>query len=323
MSSWTADLALDALLADFRPPPMPVGLAERVAAAALALPQAAASSRGSQPPRGDRRGRWLRRPLLAGGVALGIAFTGAVAASIAGVELPRPVAALLEKLPLVGKAAPEPAPAPPSAPRRTSQAAPPTAVPAAETPPVEMPSVLPPRIERRVERLERAQEIVAERRAAGLPTPRADRMERMLERRRAAGLPTPRADRIERLLEQRRAARTAGSGVPLPRDERIEPPRTRHETAGQPVPLPPRDTPPQPMQRVEPSAVTPAPDRASPASSTQLRDAASAQQRRAWLRQQQMLRIERLERLRRAQDRRATIRRAPAQRMILRPTSRR
>ncbi len=334
MSSWTADLALDALLADFRPPPVPAGLAERVAAAALALPQEIATP----PSRPRAARRWLRRPLLAGGVALGIAFTGAVAATIAGVELPRPVAAVLEKLPLVGKAAPEPSPAPPAVPRRTSQTAPAPATPAVEAPSVETPPVLPPRVERRVERLELAREIVAARRAAGLPTPRADRMERMLERRRAAGLPTPRADRIERVLEQRRAARGAGTGVPLPRDvpietrrERlrqwIEAQRDRREAAGQPAapprrePTPSSATPPP----VEPGAAVPMPEpnQPSPVSRTQLRDAASAEQRRAWLRQQQILRIERLERLRRAQDRRATIRRAPVQRMILRPTSRR
>lgn len=314
MSSWTADLALDALLADFRPPPVPAGLAERVAAAALALPQGVPAS----PSRPRHARRWLRRPLLAGGVALGIAFTGAVAASIAGVELPRPVAAVLEKLPLVGKAAPEPEPAPSPAPRRTSQTAP-TPTPAAGPLPAPTAPVLPPRLERRVERLERAREIVAERRAAGLPTPRADRIERMLERRRAAGLPTPRADRIERILERRRAARAVGAGVPLPADMPIETPREglrpplREQASPQPAP-----------QRIEQSVAAPtaAPDQTSPASSAQLRDAASTEQRRAWLRQQQILRQQRLERLRRAQDRRATVQRSPVQRMILRPAPR-
>lgn len=316
MSSWTADLALDALLADFRPPPVPAGLAERVVAAALALPHSAAAP----PSRPRHARRWLRRPLLAGGVALGIAFTGAVAASIAGVELPRPVAAMLEKLPLIGKAQPEPesAPAPASVSRRAApEPARPPAVPVAEAPP-EAPPVLPPRLERRVERLERAREIVSERRAAGLPTPRADRIERMLERRRAAGLPTPRADRIERLLEQRRAARAAGTAVPMPPEISVETPRER---LGPSL----RVAPPQPAPpRVEPSAAapTPAPDQTSPASNPHLRDAATAEQRRAWLRQQQILRLRQLERLRRAHDRRATIQRAPAQRMILRPTPR-
>jgi hypothetical protein len=335
MSSWTADLALDALLADFRPPPVPRGLAGRVAAAALALAQEPASPRVSPAPRHDRRGRWLRRPLLVGGAALGLAFTGALAASFAGVELPRTVAAVLEKLPLVGKAAPEPAPSPQPASRRSSQAAPTPPAPIAETPAMEAPPVLPLRIERRVERIERAQEIVAERRAAGLPTPRADRMERMLERRRAAGLPTPRADRVERLLEQRRAARAAGTAVPLPPDAPVETPRerlrrwideqrARRDAAAPPTPPAARETQQAPPPRVEPVATTPAPDQASPASGTQLRDAPSADQRRAWLRQQQILQQQRLERLRRAQDRRATtIRRAPTQRVILRPTSRR
>lgn len=233
MSGAATNLSLDALLADFRPPPMADGLADRVVAAALALPQAPAAAATSRGPRHDRRGRWLRRPLLIGGTALGIAFTGAVAASLAGVELPRPVAAWVEKLPLIGKAASEPV-APPVS-RRSAErppAPPPRPEPSRAPPTMQESPPLPPRLERRIERLERAREIVEARRAAGLPTPRADRIEARRERmreivaaRRAAGLPTPRADRLEarhervrQLLETRRQRETtaAPTAVALP-----------------------------------------------------------------------------------------------------------
>lgn len=291
MSGAIADRALDALIAELRPPPVPLGLADRVAAAALALPQGAPVPPAA--PRHIRRG--LHRPLLIGAAALGLAFASAVAASLAGLDLPRPVAAVIEKLPLVGKAEPEaPPPARPT-PRPAAQRAappPPVAAPVAP-PPVEAPPVLPPHQERVVRRIEQAREIVAERRAAGLPTPRADRFERMLERRRAAGLPTPRADRIERLLEQRRAARpeaTPPRALPLPA-------------------LPPQPSPP----RAEPAPASPAPDQPRPASTAPQRDAVGAEQRRAWFRHQQLLRLER----------RATIRRMQGRPTLARPGPRR
>ena len=86
------DHALDALLAEYTVPPVPAGLAARVAAAALAMPQEprAPVARRAAAPRHDRRGRWLRRPLLAGGVALGLAVSGAVAAKLAGVRVDWP-----------------------------------------------------------------------------------------------------------------------------------------------------------------------------------------------------------------------------------------
>jgi hypothetical protein len=162
---------------------------------------------------------------------------------------------------------------------------------------------LPPRQERVVRRIEQAREIVAERRAAGLPTPRADRLERMLERRRAAGLPTPRADRIERLLEQRRAARDAARPEPLP-------PRIIPLPAVPPQPVPPRTEPP-------PASLVPDQPQSAPAAPQ--RNAATLEQRRAWLRQQQLLRLERLERLRRLQERRPTLQRMQNRPTLIRP----
>lgn len=225
MSSRPADRVLDALLAELRPPAMSDGLAERVAAAALALPQQASAVYAA--PRHARR--WLRRPLLVGGAALGLAFTGAVAATFAGVELPRPVAAVIEKLPLVGKApVPEPRPAPPL---RRAVERPPQPAPQPKhldtAPPLQPLPPLSPRFERRLDRLEQRQEIIAARRAAGLPTPGADRREARRERmreivaaRRAAGLPTPHADRMEARearvrahLEERRRQREAGEST--------------------------------------------------------------------------------------------------------------
>ena len=97
---------LDALLSSYTPPPAPPGLAGRIADAALAHEQA--------PPLGalrrswrDRRGAWLRRPLIAGGVAIGLAFSGAVAATLAGVEvvLPPRVQTVLAEVPFFGRMA--------------------------------------------------------------------------------------------------------------------------------------------------------------------------------------------------------------------------
>ena len=120
--------ALDALLAEYTAPPVPAGLAARVAAAALALPQEprVRDARRATAPRHDRRGRWLRRPLLLGGVALGLAVSGAVAATLAGIRIDWPaVEAVLGDLPFVGgeassessapaRNAPPPAPALPA-----------------------------------------------------------------------------------------------------------------------------------------------------------------------------------------------------------------
>lgn len=207
MSAPTPDDRLAALLAAHRPPPPPEGLAARIAAHATSLPQ--------EPPLGalrrawrNRRGAWMRRPVLAGAAALGLAVSSAVAATYAGLPLPRPVERIIAELPFV------PAAAPRQSEGRASEAPKPPA-PAAEK------AVSAPAPGSIDARLQRAREIVAARRAAGLATPRADRIERALkavEARRAAGLPTPTADRIEAAIERRRASEQQG-GAPARLDE--------------------------------------------------------------------------------------------------------
>jgi hypothetical protein len=126
------DHALDALLAEYIAPPVPASLAAHVAAAALALPQeprAGHARRAVAVRRHDRRGKWLRRPLLLGGVALCLAVSGAVAATLAGFRLdPAAVEAVLGDLPFLG---PEPQrPAPPLPPAASPAQAPPAVEPA-------------------------------------------------------------------------------------------------------------------------------------------------------------------------------------------------
>lgn len=239
MSDPARDPALDALLAEYAAPSAPPDLARRVTAAALALPQAPAPSRWRAAR--DRRGGWLRRPLLVGGAALGLAFSGAVASTYAGVELPRPVQAVIDKLPFVARKTPDLPTAQVRAevPAREGQEV--AAAPAARPP--ERPlatfwrSLTPEQQDRlrqapAVQRLVVAKQIVDARRAAGLPTPRADIIERAIERRRAAiaaGEPVPprpgqalraqRRERIREAIEARRAevqtAPTPESAVPL------------------------------------------------------------------------------------------------------------
>lgn len=187
---------LAGLLADFQPPPVPAGLADRVAVAALGHRQEAAA--GPRPARRDRRGRWLIRPLLGATAAAGLVFSSAVAASLAGVPLPQSMQKVVDALPLVGKQVDD-EPAPPAPARRVvaPQAAPPTPRPAPVAEPVPDPTP----------RVSAFRRHVQERRAAGLPTPGADRLEQRMERRRAAGLPVPTDQQMERILERRAAAR--------------------------------------------------------------------------------------------------------------------
>ncbi len=202
---------LDALLSELTPPPVPAGLAARAADAALALAQAPALPAG-RGDRRDRRGAWLRRPLIAGGIALGLAFSGAVAATLAGVEvaLPPKVQTVLAEVPFFGRMAKaEPsAPAPAPAPRR--RAAPPPAAPVEAAPTLTEPDPMQQmRRARAVRRYLIARQIVAERRAAGLPTPRADRIEQVIEQRlvRQGVLPADPVERAEIRDEARRAWR--------------------------------------------------------------------------------------------------------------------
>ena len=186
------DHALDALLAEYVAPPVPAGLAARVAAAALALPQEprlAYARRGTATKRHDRRGKWLRRPLLAGGVALGLAVSGAVAATLAGWRIDWPaIEKVLDGLPWLDRdtqprsavppRAPPPAPAPlvvepvpaepiPAAPRADAAPPAPRAAPApVETASVELPDQGPPPPEipeaRLIERRPAAQPLAAD-----------------------------------------------------------------------------------------------------------------------------------------------------------------
>ncbi|MGQ0660606.1 hypothetical protein [Sphingosinicella sp.] len=139
------DRALDILLAEFVPPPAPAGLAARVAAAALALPQEPRAY-ARRAPR-DRRRSWLRRPMLVGGVALGLAVSGAVAATLAGVRLDRLpiVEAVLARFSPPPAAAPRPAPAAPPrlAPPVVEPAPAPTPQPLPEAPRASPPPALP------------------------------------------------------------------------------------------------------------------------------------------------------------------------------------
>jgi hypothetical protein len=177
--SGSPDKRLDALLHDLPPaPPVAAGLAARVLAAAAATPQETRPASARRAARRDRRGKWLRRPLLAGTAALGLVFTSAVAATLAGVPIPQKIAAVFfpeEKAPeprpvVAPRRAPRPAPAA-AAPVQTAEAA-----PAAEAP-IWSPGAGPWR------RLFMAERIIAARRAMGLPTPGADRVERQLRRR--------------------------------------------------------------------------------------------------------------------------------------------
>jgi hypothetical protein len=203
------DLRLDALLRDLPPsPPVPADLAARVLAAAAAAPQEPRPARARRAAaRHDRRGRWLRRPLLAGTAALGLIVTSAVAATLAGVPIPQKIASVF----FPEEKAPEPKQAPPprraprpvrpaAAPVRTAEAAPATDAPLWE----QRPNLW--------RRLFMAERIVTARRAMGLPTPRADRVERRLRRRAEmwnAATPEQRNLWLERQRDRREARRAA------------------------------------------------------------------------------------------------------------------
>jgi hypothetical protein len=189
---------LDQLLGGYAPPPVPDGLAARAASAAVQMPQ----ERGIKPwPRGSVRGGW-RRGMLVGGAALGLAFTSAVAAEVvSGGRIEIPVAhQLVEAVPIL-KATAHPREGPVQLASLERKRAPvEVAPPAAEAAPAEQP-IAATRRERFIRKFEEAQKQVAERRAAGLPTPNADRIERkakrIVERREAAGLPVPSLDEVE------------------------------------------------------------------------------------------------------------------------------
>jgi hypothetical protein len=213
MNGRTPDQRLDALLCDLpAAPPVPAGLAARVLAAAAGAvqePRAARARRSAD--RRDRRGRWLRRPLLAGTAALGLIVTSAVAATLAGVPIPQKIAAVF----FPDTKAPEPVRT--EAPRRVVR---PATAPAAR--PIEVAKAEPapePTLDHQPgpwRRLARIQRIVDARRAMGLPTPGADRLERRLRRRAEMwerATPEQRAHWLQR-QQERRAARQAALATP-------------------------------------------------------------------------------------------------------------
>lgn len=213
--------ALDALLDAYSPPPPAPDLAARIAAIAVTHPQK--NLAGSRWMPRDRRGGWFRRPLIISAAALGLAFSGAVASSYAGVELPMPMRAVVEKLPFVNRKAPS---APPASPSAQAQSRPmPRSHPGAlasdaqqvhERPLFAFWRSLTPWQRERLRRapparrLFVAKQIVDARRAAGLATPRADLIERMIERRRENMATRPIAQQIRQIRrEERRAERRA------------------------------------------------------------------------------------------------------------------
>ncbi len=211
------DNRLDALLRDLPPPPpVPADLAARVLAAAAATPQETRPAHARRAARRDRRGKWLRRPILAGTAALGLVFTSAVAATLAGVPIPQKIAAVF----FSEAKAPEPKQA--AAPRRALRPAPAVAArveSAAAAPAAEAPVWTPrPNMWRRLFMAER---IIAARRAMGLPTPGADRIEwqlRLRAERWQAATPEQRAAWIQR-QQLRRDVRLAMLATPEGRAE--------------------------------------------------------------------------------------------------------
>jgi hypothetical protein len=198
---------LNRLLDSFAPPAVPEGLAARAVAAAIQHPQ---EKDGVRLPwrRGDRRCGW-KRPLWIGSAAIGLAFTSAVAAEVvSGGAIEIPVAhQVVAAIPALNAAA-----HPKTATEHRLAAVHAPKPQPAQAAPVEPSAVQAPASPRReivIQRFHQMQQAVAERRAAGLPTPRADLIERqaktIVERREAKGLPTPSLDEVELRLTLREA----------------------------------------------------------------------------------------------------------------------
>jgi len=190
---------LDQMLGGYAPPPVPDGLAARAAAAAIRERQ----DRGTKLPwrRGGVRGGW-RRGALIGSAALGLVFTSAVAAEVASggrIEIPV-VHQVVEAVPILKATVHKEKPVELASIERTKMRPQPVVVSPQPEVPVEQPVAATPR-ERFMAKFTEAKKQVAERRAAGLPTPNADRIERkakrVIERREAAGLPVPSLDDVE------------------------------------------------------------------------------------------------------------------------------
>jgi len=223
---------LNQFLDGFAPPPVPGGLAARSAQAAARLPQ----ERRSLMPwrRGGVRGGW-RRGMLIGGAALGFAFTSAVAAEVvSGGRISIPVVhQVVASIPVFATHAPK------KTVHLASRSIQPAPKPLEEAPPAPAPMTGRQRL---IQTFTEAKKEVAERRAAGLPTPNADRIERkakrIVERREAAGLPTPSLDEVElrlairewrtmRMLRQVARDPSEITDVQVDRFSRILPPQKR------------------------------------------------------------------------------------------------
>lgn len=159
----------DQLMKGYVPPPVPPGLADRAVAAATAMPQDPGRAAA-----GRRINRRWTRPLWIGAASFGVAFTSAVAATVVSsgrIEIPV-VQQVVEAIPVLNKAVQRDEPV--RVARKIERP-----VNKVEAAPVEAKSNPVPAI-----RNERARERIAA-------------LKQEVERRRAAGLPTPRADRIE------------------------------------------------------------------------------------------------------------------------------
>ncbi len=200
---------LDKLLQGYAPPPVPARLAQRAAAEAVKHAQEAAPA---PPRRRDRRGGW-KRPLWISAASFGLAFTSAVAATVVSggrIEIPvvQPVVQqVVEAVPVLHDAQAK------RAPERIAEAAPQPPPKPAQAAPGNAPQPGEPgfRKVRVMQKLAEAKGQVEARRAAGLPTPRADRIERqakaIVEHREAAGLPTPSVEEVEAGLALRELRR--------------------------------------------------------------------------------------------------------------------
>lgn len=200
---------LDKLLRGYAPPLVPAGLAQRAAAEAINHPQEAGKTLWR---RRDRRGGW-KRPLWIGAAGFSLAFTSAVAATVvSGGRIDIPVVAqVVEAIPVLEDARRKNEP-----PVEVAEARPVQPEPVAEEPdqtsnPPPQPGEPGYRKARVMQKMAEAKQQVEARRAAGLPTPRADRIERqakaIVERREAAGLPTPTVEEVEAGLALREMRR--------------------------------------------------------------------------------------------------------------------
>lgn len=232
---------LSQFLDAYAPPSVPAGLAQRAAAAAAGVAQE--RGRIGRWSRGVRRGGW-RRGMLIGGAAVGLVFTSAVAAEVASggrIEIPV-VHQVVEAVPILKATAhAKEKPVQLASLERKSAPEKPAVAPAPEAGPP--PVAATPR-ERLVEKFAEAKKQVAERRAAGLPTPNADRIERkakrIVERREAAGLPASSLDEVEvrvavrewmamRMLRRVANNPTAITNAQVQRFARILPQRKREQ----------------------------------------------------------------------------------------------